>query len=579
MDTKEKTTSNRKAGALEETLAPADARLSLMRELDRLTSSQIMNRIMRDDQAQAMVPQLPSEDFFWLIKKLGDQDCLPILRLASEEQWQYVLDLELWQRDRLDLDQASEWIKRLQEADPARMVHWLFQKGEALAYYYLFQKVEVVITYSKEEVTDLPEGFFSSDGIFHIRAVDPEEREVVENLVRTIASEDQQRYQALILGLLGVLPAELEEQMLRMRNVRLGEHGFLPFEEAISVYAPLSPDALQTDSASTGAVISTDEETLVPLAPLDHTGTQSMLTEVISGISDPVFLDRLRLEFAGLCNQILSADKLIIENLDVLVHACRRAAGYLNLALERLCGEDVVHAHDMVRDNTLLSLFRVGFGLALKLRWQAERWVKKSWFALQGFDFPFWGEDWGGTLLGILQKRPKFYAGSREEEEYRDFERLSELGEGLDTLRRLMVLDGLLGRITEAHNLGEDLAELPEDITFRTLLFNFWARQTLGLEPGFQPIPLAQARELLVKLQNRKNKPPYPMKESGKRFVKDIMGYASEADPETVSILRDTLSLIWKQFQEEFAWISPENLIARDTGFFSVTPSPEAPRP
>ena len=549
-----------------------------MRELDRLPSSQVMLRITEDEQAQSLIPQLPSEDFFWLVKKVGDQDCLPLLRMASEEQWQYLLDLEMWQKDRLDLERTSEWIKRLQEADPKRHTHWLFAEGQSLAYYYLFQTIEVVIAYSREEIVDLPEGFFSIDGIFHVRSIDPEQRETVENLLRSMASESYDRYQALMMGLVGVLPAELEEKMLRMRNVRIAEHGFLPFEEAISVYAPLAPDTLRTDLTNHSKMIPTDEDTLAlaPVSALDHAGTQSMLTEVIAGMSDPIFLDRLRMQFAGLCNQILSADNLLVQDLDVLIKTCRRAAGYLNLALERLCGEDLARAQDIVQGNPLVSLFRVGFGLAVKLKWQAERWLKDSWFATHGFDFRFWGEQWGGTIFGIVQKRPRFYAGIREAEEYRDFQSLDELGECLDVLRRAMVLDGLLDRITEHHPLSEDLGDSGEELTFRTLLFTFWARNILALEPGFHGITLEQARNFFRKLRGRKKKPPYPMEGFGERFVKEILDHASDADPEAASILSGTLSLIWKQFQEEYEWVSLENVRGRHSRFLAITSSPEA---
>ncbi len=60
---------------------------------------------------------------------------------------------------------------------------------------------------------------------------------------------------------------------------------------------------------------------------------------VVAGIRDLLFLDRLRLEFAGLANQILSADRLMIHELEVLVEACKKAArigpGFLGRASGR----------------------------------------------------------------------------------------------------------------------------------------------------------------------------------------------------------------------------------------------------
>jgi len=61
----------------------------------------------------------------------------------------------------------------------------------------------------------------------------------VEGILKTMAGEDLLKYHSLLTGLAGVLPADLKEDMYRLRNVRIAEHGFLPREEALLVYAPL----------------------------------------------------------------------------------------------------------------------------------------------------------------------------------------------------------------------------------------------------------------------------------------------------------------------------------------------------
>jgi len=98
-----------------------------------------------------------------------------------------------------------------------------------------------------DEVLDLPNEFFTVDGVFYIRVAETRYRDTIEDMIKRMALEDSSRYQALLLGLAGVLPAETEEELYRLRNVRLAEHGFLPFEEAISVYSPLEPEALRKE--------------------------------------------------------------------------------------------------------------------------------------------------------------------------------------------------------------------------------------------------------------------------------------------------------------------------------------------
>ncbi len=554
----------------ERRLLLADHR-AILSNLSYLPGNKILDQILGHKDSRKLVQALPCEDFFWLVKKVGEDDSLPLLELASVEQWQYLFDLEIWKKDRLDVAYTSLWMKRLQQADSIRLVRWLLSDGESLAFYHFYKSIEVIEVNSDDEVYDIPEGFFSLDGVFFIRVIDSQYRESIEHILRVMAEDDFNRYQALLLGLAGVSPAETEEGMYRLRNVRLAEHGFLPFEEAMSVYAPLNPETLKTDKQQELLDILDDNEILdmVPVSPLSHVGAENMLTEAIGRINDPIFLDRIRLEFAGLCNQILSADGLMDQELDVLIRTCHRAGRYLNLAIERLCGRDIVSAELLLRDHSLVSLFRVGFGLALKVKWEAERWLQGSWFYGQGLETDFWGDHWGGILTGLLDKRPTFYVVLQEEEHYKDFEWLSELGESLKVLRCLMVLDSLIEKLTECYQIDKGILN-SSDLTFYPLLFNLWGRLLLNIEPCFSEISIEQAKGLFTRLRAGSTKLPYRMTGFQETFVEDFMAYASEADSESASILRGALSLIWQEFQEEYEGVSLSDLDGRYSSFIMI---------
>lgn len=550
-------------------------RRDLVRDLHALPSSKILNRILEADRPGELVQGLTSEDFFWLIKKVGNDDCLPLLELASIDQWEYLLDLEIWRKDRLDMDNTSLWMKQLQQADCSRLVRWLFSEGEDLGFYHFFRTVEVVVVTSEDEIYDLPEGFFSIDGVFYIRAIDSEYQDTIESIIREMASEDFNRYQAFLHGIAGVLPAEMEEEMYRLRNVRLAEHGFLPYEESLKIYAPLNPEDLATEKRPSlpGIFLDDGGMAMVPVSHLYHVDSRNMLSETLFRSTDPLFLERLRLEFAGLCNQVLSADSVMVHEVDVLIKTCRKAGGYLNLTLEKLCGKDISSAEKLLKDHPLESLFRVGFGLVLKLKWEAERWLKGGWFLSQGLDPAFWGEHWGGILSGLIEKRPRFYVGL-EEEEYRDFEWLSELGACMKVLRGLMVLDGLMERLTELYPFDSVLTKSPE-MTFHSLIFNLWGRILLKMAPSFSGLSLEQAKDLFHLLRAGTTKPPYDMPGFEEVFIQDFMAYVSNSEPEATSILKETLTLIWQEFCNEYQWISVNDLDGRYSKYITIVTSSE----
>ncbi|MBW2344390.1 MAG: hypothetical protein JRF53_10340 [Deltaproteobacteria bacterium] len=598
-----KTQKNGKISDLRKQKAPIIRTSDILKEVYPLSGEMALDRILREDNPRELIRGLPHEDFFWLVKKVGDNDCLTLLELASQDQWQYLLDLEMWRKDRLNPDQAFQWLERLKQADPDGLARWLFGEGQAFANFYFFKSIQLVIKEEEEEVFQPDEDFVAFDGVFYFRVLDKRHRETIENILRAMAEYDLERYQAMLLGLAGVLPAEIEEDMYRMRNIRMAEHGFLPFDEAFSIYAPLDAGTISTGDPGEKAHILTDdkerslvplsplyhaggpnllteafsrviltddkERSLVPLSPLYHAGGPNLLTEAFSRVTDSVLLDRMRLEFAGLCNQILSADGIWADDLEVLIKTCRKAAGYLNLTLEKLCGEDLDSAGRLLRDQSLVSVFRVGFGLALKLKWEAETWLKKSWFYARNLEFGFWGEDWGGTLTGLLEDKPRFYMGLKEGEEYKDFEELTELDACARLINRLRVLDRLLARLTGLCPLDEAVIQ-ESRLTFHKLLFNFWARQVLKLEPCFSGISLAQAKEFFGHIRAGKEVPPYPIPEFRQKFVRDFMALDPFLEAEDAEALKETLSLVWEEFGEEYQWVSSNDLDGRFTKFIRI---------
>ncbi|MBW2003632.1 MAG: hypothetical protein JRI72_03315 [Deltaproteobacteria bacterium] len=548
-----------------------DEKEALLKDLYVLPGSEILDRILRLEKPRELIRKLPSEDFFWLVKKIGEDDCFPLLELASVDQWQYLLDLEIWQKDRLDISHISHWMNLLQQADCKRLVKWLLSEGRSIAYYYFLRTVEVVALETKDEVCDIPDGFMSLGGIFYIKVIDQAHRETIGNIISAMAVEDFEQYQDLFLGLAGLLPSVLEEELYRLRNVRLAEHGFLPFEEAITVYSPLGLDVLKTDERNTLIDVIHDEEVraVVPIFPLLQTGIENVFMEVVSGAGDPVFLDRLRLEFAGLVNQIIAAEGTIVRDTEVLVQACRKAARIVNLAIEGACGCDLPSAENLLRHHPLTTLFRVGFGMVLKLKWEAERWLKGSWFYRKGLELGFWGEQWGSTLSGLLEKKPRLYIGPKGEAEYKNFERISELDESRKILHHLMELDSLLEQLVERYAMDRRMLR-SQEMTFHPLLFNLWARRFLKLEPCFSGISLSQAKDLFHQMRTGNEGHPFQMHGLREAFIRDFIIYASNFDPEATSILRDTLSLIWQEFVKEYEWVSIDDLDVRYSKFVTI---------
>lgn len=532
-------------------------------KLYSLSGREILNGILESERPGELIKSLPHADFLWLLKKIGDDDCLYLLELASANQWQYLLDLEIWRKDRLDLDQIFHWLVQLQQAAAGRLAGWLFQNGRDILLYCLINNVDVLIKQEDEEF-EVSEQFFTFDGVFYVRVRNEVYRRTIKTLLQRMAQEDIARCQALLLDLAGVQPNELEEEMYRLRNVRLAEHGFLPFEEAIAVYSPLKAEDIGADPAAGGLAWAPSDEnrTLMPFAPFLHARRENLLDAVVNRIEDPDLMDRLRMEFAGLCNQIFSAAGAPVSELETLIKTARQAGGYMNLALEKVGRGDLARAEMLLREQTLLNLFRVGFGVALSLKWDTQKWLRKSWFYRNSLQLPFWAERRGAVLSGVLEDKPRFFTRSEEKEDYRFFERLAEVEKTRADIDRVAAIDRLLEKLGRVCPFSEEMLEDPE-ITFYPFLFNFWARRVLHRKLSFGRLPLRQAKNLFERLRSGESSIPYRMAGFEKKFVGNMLAQAADLAPAEKSTLQAALKELWREFRDEYAWVATDALDSR----------------
>lgn len=538
--------------------------------LYNLSGNKILKRLTNYENPLKVVQSLSTEDFYWLLKKIGEEDYTPVLKLASYEQWQFLMDIEIWDRDTLNTEAIFTWFDRLKESDMVRLVKWFFSEGKTLAEIIFHKNVEVVQRDTPDEVIELSEDFFTLDSVFYIRVVHPAHRQTLEELIRLMYGIDSNRARIILEEIAALLTSEVEEELYRMRNVRLAEHGFLPFEESSAVYSPLDSESLAADEISPVSHDFATEEIIdiVPIIPLYITEKENIFSQSLSGLTDIALLDRVRLEFAGLCNRIISADGLVGIDLALLTEKCRKGAGCVNIAIENLCGHDREKALLLIENNPIESLFRVGYGLIITLKQETQSWRDKSWFAAKGLDEKFWGERWGMTLAGLLKVRPVYYTG-HDQEEYRDFETLSELQNSHMTLRHIKAVDELLRALDILHSTDNALIH-EETLTFYALIFTYWARCTLQIDPGFFRISLDSAKRLFAYLRTRDRDAPYQMPGFDELFIRNLSEHMTVSDRKIRSDLSEALSVIWKEFRSEYEQVAVDSIDERYSPFILI---------
>ncbi len=431
-----------------------------------------LDRILQDPQPLPLVHSFPEQDLYFLIHDIGPQDALPLLSLASDRQWDHIIDLETWQKDQIDIKSVSHWLGLLLDADPQRFTRWFLEQKLEFVEFYLFKNIEVRVLEHDQDPSELGDDFFSLDSTYFIRFINPpdedeadqivgdQRKKFITKLTQHLADFDHRTFQNVMLEATHVLPAETEEACYHWRNVRLAEKGFLPFDEAVGIYQPIKPRDL--DKHRINRISDRKDRPSPPPIPqysMRLLKEDNHFTHALATMERSAELPDIQAEFANLCNQVTVADHKTVRDREALQEIVKKACGFISLGIERLVKDQTDvnprRAAELVAKYPLTQLFRVGFGGVLELKWRAEKWLDQSWSVGTGLRLTFWGEQWLGVLGGLLVKKPLFYDNYQAGVLYREFSSLEDIRMTEDSFNQIKALDDLLSlmTITRAHSV------------------------------------------------------------------------------------------------------------------------------
>ena len=81
------------------------------RKILSLPLNKILERILDASQPAALVHSISEEDLYFLVHDIGLNDSLELFSLASNKQWEYMIDLQVWEKDRLDIPSTTKWLR------------------------------------------------------------------------------------------------------------------------------------------------------------------------------------------------------------------------------------------------------------------------------------------------------------------------------------------------------------------------------------------------------------------------------------------------------------------------------------
>lgn len=551
-----------------------------------------------------LVQSFPDQDLHFMMYHIGKEDFIPVLSLASSQQWEYILDVEVWDNDRFNINKITNTLALLYKADPERLLRWAVKEKTEFFEHYLFKNMEIRIREHDEDPSDFGDDFVTIDSIFYFRFPEPkknldlnqsdddptdndqmmpeslvkteisdndnlqeesrddviydetemEENETAEifisNMLNTLADMDISVFQSVLLETDTIIPAEIEEEEFRLKNVRLAEKGFLPPHEAVALYQPLKPEDLKrrpTIFLSKPFVES--ELSYPPLYPrllLQKKGSlktyslnnrKNLFAAALEYLAqDDNISINLQSELAFLVNSIVSADNKILRSREELEKNVHKTCCYLSVGIEIIHSKKKGKHIDLkpklcasvILNYALKDIFRVGSGASLSLKKRAVNWYMQSHIRVTGLPLSFLGEKWFGIIGGLLLERPLFFNSLTDNKNstngddknryvdidsnstlYRPFSSIDEIEYTSNELDEIILIDSMLKQLNfDFKTLFVDSLSL-NFITWKAIFMTLWAMKRMGINSSPSDccsIPFKKFKPFFVQLLDLKSR-------------------------------------------------------------------------
>ncbi len=465
-----------------------------------------LHYLFLSENPEQLVQQLPELEVFLTVKEVGEKDSLELIALTTPEQFQYLLDIDFWKKDRLDPEKVLHWMELLVESGERKVTQFIQSTDPEFIALLLKKFLEVTTMEGEALETRDRVPLFTLDQHYYVNFKGKGAREIFQPFLEIFYRVDNKGFRRLMDSLMVELESELEETGYRLRNARLADYGFPDFEEALEIYRFLNPNSLMVAERSPQVMGREETGKGGAVFYLAFQNQGPFFSSVLAGIDDPDEQDRLKQEITALCNKAIVAEAIDLSNIAAIERTVKKVYHTLNLGLQYLSKEDRIKASHLLRSLPLQRLFQCGVSTTILLRRKAESILKGSWFSNDQENLVFLDPPHFETFEGILRKRPALYRNWI----YEDFQTLQDLKEAQDFLEFIEAILNFLGRELKVYPryLKElDLSSCyPEDwreITLSTIFLTCLANQALKGAFRFEAVEQTQLGEFLYRVFER----------------------------------------------------------------------------
>jgi len=311
-----------------------------------------------------LVRSMPVEELFWTIKATGPEDALPLISATSFQQLQFMLDLDWWEKDDFRLDRATAWLLLLFEAGEETVNSWfnsLLEKDPYLIPALMRHFMDIQKRPDDMEIEEAKDLLypFTVDNTYYIAFKKEKLQTLWARVIMKLLEISPGSYRDCMETILTETRTECVEAAWKLRCGRLSDFGLPDYFSALDIYAQVPPDKISHLSMPGPVSSDMEGEEMPAFVPTLYIGDFPTLRRAVERLADTPHMARIISEWTGTANKIIMADRIDLDDPDIIRKALEKTGALINLGLETMeearSGDSVDHAPGALLTESVLE--------------------------------------------------------------------------------------------------------------------------------------------------------------------------------------------------------------------------------
>lgn len=363
-------------------------------------------------EVEADLSMVPIQPLYTSLLTSSTDQIATVLPKLSSEQRQAFVDLDLWEKDHIDVNSFEYWIEVYSKVKDLDLTQEFVNSEDFLLY--LKSRINIY-TFDVEdpEYPDHDYYFLTDDNLLLIEYSEeyryPHElKYLIRNLYDSLGVENAY---SMLFKLVNDSFAVLQEQQYNSKKERLRDLGFVDYYDALEKthhfisYKQIDNFILKKSSLTPELDIQAKNQSLHGSALASFDQTMESLFQELLKVTDAKRLDYLQFTFLRLVNSTITLNDALRGGSVELSRIGKVTRKYLELGLEK-CHEVLGEAVVIFENFDFFDLYRIGKSLIHLEKSKIKKALRNTAFEKEDYEY-FLGAWWGSFLENSDLEIPK----------------------------------------------------------------------------------------------------------------------------------------------------------------------------